>query len=1208
MKKLPIFSALFFTVLSLSAFAGRGGDTKQAAINNPILLPFSEQGSLCGANNDVDNIRSNGISTIYMSGRDWIYYFTAPESGEMNISLTNMYPIDPNSSLSVWENDIAEGKCIGSATHVSYAATGLMVNVTKGQSYFILVDNWPSPDCYDYTIGARYTQPSVVMAPCTNVDFESGNFTGWTGTQGSVTCGPVNAPTPNYVPGVAGLPSPQHTIMTGTGLDPCGGFPVVCPGGNVSVRMGNGQVSGNGAAQMQQTFTVSTTNSVFTYWYAAVVQDAYHLSNEQPFFRAEVLDQNGNPIPCGQYLVVGGPNIPGFSLSTTCGFQDVYYRPWTPVNVDLSAYIGQNITVRFTVGDCCYGGHYGYAYVDASCAPMQIMGNDTICFGSSTTLSAPAGSAQYLWSTGATTQNITVSPTTMTMYTCTLTSVINSQCQTVLQDTVWVIPSPTAAFTPTGGGACGGGTFTFTNSTTGAVSYTWNFGDGSPLDNQQSPTHTYTSPGTYTVTLIASGGGACADTVQQVVTINSNVTAQFQSTTVCLNNPTVFTDLSQGGPGNWNWNFGEPSSGPNNVSTLQNPSHTYSSPGTYTVTLIVSDPNNNCWDTTQVQVVVNPLPVAQFVATSVCIGNTTVFTDQSTISGGSITQWNWNFGDPNSGPNNISTLQNPSHTFTAAGNYSVILTVTSNNGCQSTITLPVTVYPNPVAAFTATTVCQNTPTGFNDISTGAISWAWNFGDPSSGPANTSALQNPTHSYTSAGTFTATLIVTGQGGCQDTTSVQVTVNPLPQSNFSATTVCVGLTTAFTDLSTVSSGTITQWSWNYGDGSPVGTVQNPAHQYMNAGTYTVTLTVTSSNGCTGSFQLPVTVNPLPNPGFTSTTVCVGGSTQFTDMSTIASGTITQWAWYFGDNTASALQNPSHTYTSAGTYTVSLITTSAAGCVDSISLQITVNPLPVVAFTADDTNGCVTHCVNFTDQSTVTSGTITQWFWDFGDGSTSTQQHPSHCYSVPGTYDITLTVTTSNGCSQTYTNYAYIIAYPLPTAEFNADPWVTTVVDPTIQFTDLSQSNIVSWYWTFGDGFDDSLQNPSHVYPNDNTGVHTYTVTLTVTNIYGCTDDVSHDVIINPEFTFFAPNCVTANGDGINDFFFTYGIGWKEYKLFIYDRWGNKIFWTDDMNKGWDARVMGGPSGDIVQEDTYVWKVYITDVFDKKHQYVGHVSVIK
>lgn len=1212
---LPLCLALFLG-FSAQTFA-QGGNTCAAAQAAPITIPFTANGSTCNGTDDINNLVSNcgSLPSIYTTGPDWFYYFCAPATQQVTISLNNINPCPAWSSISVWTGCPNATNCVAASTSTA-CSQGLTFSAVAAQCYFIMIDNWPTPACFSYTIDIQVLQPPPCNPQCTNADFETGTFAGWYGTYGTVSTSTPPAPCPNYNQAGVGLPSAQHTMMTGPALDLCGNFPVVCPGGNFSVMIGNGQTTGYGAGTIEQTFTVSNMTSSFQYSYAVVVQDASHTNQEQPFFRIEVFDAGGNPINCGQYLVVGGPSIPNF-FPAACSF-GTFYRPWTTVNIDLSAYISQCVTIRFTVGDCSQGGHFGYAYVDASCAPMQIIGSDTVCTGQSTQICAPPGGGSYLWNpTAATTQCITVSPTATTVYSVVVSDISNPSCQTTLYDTIYVIPGPTASFTAVPNPACAGGVVTVTNTSTGnATSWTWIWGDNTPNSNLQNPiSHNYTNSGTYTITLIASNG-ACSDTITQVVTLVGNpVVANATATAVCLNQATTFTDLTTGNPTFWQWNFGDASP----LDNTQNPTHIYGSPGQYTVTLISHSGNPACADTFQLVVTVHPLPAAAFIATTVCVGQPTVFTDQSSISSGNITAWSWNFGDPPSGPNNTSTLQNPTHVYTAAGNYNVVLTVTSNNGCQNTVNVQVTVYPLPVAAFNFTNVCMNNPMPFTDQSTGAAAWSWNFGDPNSGPLNNSNVQNPSHVFTSAGNYTVTLIVTSQGNCTDTITQQVTVFPGPTPQFIATTVCVGNPTNFTDQSTVTNGNITNWSWNFGDASPLDATQNPTHTYAAAGTYTVTLTVTSNNGCTSSSTLQVIVNPLPQVAFTANAVCVNSPTQFTDQSTIASGTIQSWAWNFGDpnsgpNNTSTLQNPTHIFSAAGNYTVSLVVTSAAGCVDSASIQVTVNPLPVPLLTANDTDGCAQHCVQFTDLSTVTTGTITGWVWDFGDGSpTSSAQNPSHCFDNTTqnviSYTVTLTVTTSAGCVSTITIPSYIDVYPIPVAAASATPSVTTILNTNIQFTDLSIGNPVSWYWTFGDGSNpDSTQNPSHTYPDENDGIHTYTVTLTIVNQWGCTSSTSLEVIINPEFTFYAPNCVTPNGDGVNEFFFTYGVGWKEYKLMIFDRWGDLIWWTEDMNKGWDAKVLHANSGKLVQEDVYVWKVVLTDVFDKKHTYIGHVSVIR
>ncbi|GAB4142387.1 MAG: hypothetical protein Fur0041_17510 [Bacteroidia bacterium] len=242
-----------------------------------------------------------------------------------------------------------------------------------------------------------------VMAPCTNMDFETGNFTGWTGSIGDNSLN-SNGPLQNVVPGLFSTTmdalltdcNARHTIMSSAGgNDPCGLFPVIAPGGNYSVRLGNTCANYQGEI-LEQTFTVGPSNTSFTYQYAVVLNDGGHSAGEQPYFRIEMFDQSGNLIPCTQYFVEASGSVPGF---VSCGV-GTFYKPWTTVNADLTGYQGQNVTIRFTVAGCIYAGHYGYAYVDASCLPYIISQSDSLCAGSSIVLSAPAGAQAYQWSTG----------------------------------------------------------------------------------------------------------------------------------------------------------------------------------------------------------------------------------------------------------------------------------------------------------------------------------------------------------------------------------------------------------------------------------------------------------------------------------------------------------------------------------------------------------------------------------------------------------------------------------------------------------------------------------------------------------------------------------------------------------------------------------------------------------------------------------------
>lgn len=1051
--------------------------------------------------------------------------------------------------------------------------------------------------------------PPTVQAPCTNMDFEAGNFTGWTGSVGDNSLS-SNGPLQNIVPGLQSTTmnallsdaSARHTIISSAfGNDPCGGFPGVAPGGNYSVRLGGTTANYQGEI-LEQTFTVAPGNTAFTYQYAVVLNDGGHSAGEQPYFKIEMFDQSGNLIPCSQYYVEASGTIPGFQ---TCGV-GTWYKPWTTVSINLLAYVAQNVTIRFTVAGCIYAGHYGYAYVDASCLPYSISQTDSLCQGSSIQIAAPPGAQSYSWApTGQTTDTITVS--TPGTYTVTMVSVTG--CPSSLTHVVAQHPQPTANFTFINPNCTPNVTFT-NNSTisTGSMTYVWDFGDGSPLSNTTSPSHTY-PPGNYTVTLIATGPGGCADTTSMVVNPANGGMAAFSATTVCMNSPTVFTDQSQPSSG-WHWDFGVTSL-TNDTSNLQNPTFTYPSPGTYTVTLTAQ--TTPCPSYITQVITVNPMPTASFSSNANCSNTTVTFSDLSTVTNpNTIASWSWNFGDPPSGGNNTSTVQSPTHVFSASGTYTVTLTVTSSSGCVSTINLPVSVGAPPVAAFTSTPVCTNTPMQFTNQSVSANSYFWDFGTVLT--TDTSSQASPSYIYTQAGTYTVTLISSAGSGCSDTATMQVTVNPGPAPSYTASQVCLGSATNFNNLSTVTVGSITNVHWDFGVTSMTNDTSNinaPIFAFPSAGTYNVTLTVTSNNGCQSVLTQAVTVNPLPTAAFTNGPACVNAQMAFTDLSTVVSGNVTSWSWDFGDGSPLGnSQNPSHGYgNSSSTYTVTLIVGTGFGCLDTVQQVVNISPTPVPLFVGDTLNGCAPLCVNFTDQSTVSTGTLTGWTWDFGDGSPfGYTQNPQHCYATAGTYSVTLTVTSNNGCAATLTIPNYITVYPQPVAAFTATPPVTSVLNTTIQFTDNSTGQPNNWVWDFGDFIGTStIQHPTYTYDNEIS--FTYTVSLIVTNQYGCTDTARMPVEIQPEFTFYIPNAFTPNGDGKNDLFFGTGIGIDKYDIWIFDRWGNMIFHGQSLNDFWDGRVhKAGSSLDICQEDVYVWKVALTDVFGKNHKYIGHVTLIK
>ncbi|MDT8357568.1 MAG: PKD domain-containing protein, partial [Methanomicrobiaceae archaeon] len=574
----------------------------------------------------------------------------------------------------------------------------------------------------------------------------------------------------------------------------------------------------------------------------------------------------------------------------------------------------------------------------------------------------------------------------------------------------------------------------------------------------------------------------------------------------------AFTDQSTGdGITAWKWSFGDGA-----TSSAQNPSHTYTAAGTYTVSLTVACADGTDTETKSGYITVRtPVPAAEFTAapTTGTYPLTVAFTDQS--NGDGITAWKWDFGDGTS-----STAQNPSHTYSVAGTYTVSLTVTNAGGTdtESKPSYIAVKTPAPSADFAADRTAGTYPLAvtFTDQSTGdgITGWKWNFGDGA-----TSTAQHPSHTYASTGTYTVSLTVTNAGGT-DTESkssyISVTA-PAPSAAFAGipTKGTYPLTVAFTDKSTGDG--INAWNWNFGDGTS-STAQNPSHTYTTAGTYTVSLTITGAGGSdkeTKSGYISVST-PAPSADFTAdlTTGKVPLGVYFADRS--AGDAITAWKWDFGDGTTSTAQNPSHTYNTAGTYTVSLTITNAGGTdTETKTGYITVKALnpPVADFTATPTKGKQDLKVQFTDTS---ANNPTAWKWDFGDGASSTLQHPAHTYTAAGTYTVSLTAANADG-SDTVMKTGYITVTELiqPVAAFTADP-VTGTAPLGVTFTDAS-TDASAWAWDFGDGAKSTAQNPAHTY----TDAGTYTVSLTVTSTDMLTDTATATVTalapVPPEAVF-------------------------------------------------------------------------------------------
>ncbi|MBK7031645.1 MAG: PKD domain-containing protein [Bacteroidales bacterium] len=316
------------------------------------------------------------------------------------------------------------------------------------------------------------------------------------------------------------------------------------------------------------------------------------------------------------------------------------------------------------------------------------------------------------------------------------------------------------------------------------------------------------------------------------------------------------------------------------------------------------------------------------------------------------------FWRPHLGSFNTSDLQNPTHTYAAAGNYTVSLKTYTANGCHDSVAYQLTILPLPVADFVFEAACQGNPAQFNPsgMALGTIaSWFWNFGD-----GNTSTLQAPSHIYTFAGTYSVTLSVTDTSGCSRSVTHPLTIVTPPVVNFDFNSPnCDDMAVQFNDLSTAPAGYIVRWTWDFGDGNTQSitfpSTASVSHTYTQGGTFNVSLWVKTSDSCSSLLSKTLTGLPKPSADFNHGSACLGASVSFTDASlSNTTGGITTWNWNFGDPTSgtfnsSTLQNPTHIFNTAGTYSVKLKVFIAGGCYDSIIMPVVVTPPPTVDFSA-------------------------------------------------------------------------------------------------------------------------------------------------------------------------------------------------------------------------------------------------------------------
>lgn len=723
-------------------------------------------------------------------------------------------------------------------------------------------------------------------------------------------------------------------------------------------------------------------------------------------------------------------------------------------------------------------------------------------------------------------------------------------------------PQGTFTFAPDSAG-CLPFTVSFDATSSNATSFTWDFGDGN-LGNGQNVVHDYNQLGNFFPALILQDANGCSFVIQGSSSIEVSPLAvdAGEDVTICREDS---TQLVATGGSTFSWSPATGLSNPDIANPMASPSVTTK----YYVTVM----EGACSNIDSVIVNIASTATANFSFNTVCEGDTTFFTDLSTDGGDSLIVWEWDFGD-----GFTSTLQSPAHVYAQGGTYTTSLHVATFNGCEHTYSTDVVVNSIPNAAFSVADVCLSDTSVFTDestIATGNItSWNWNLGD-----GTTFMTQNPSYIYSLDSTFTVSLVITADGGCSDSTAQTVTIHSVPQAAFSVEDVCITQTSVFSDSSAINNGSISNYDWNFGNGN-TSTSQNPTEVYATPATYTITLVTTSDFGCVDSVSHTTTVFPNPVSSFAATTDSSCTYPVSVSYSNTSSGA-SLYDWTFGNGDSSTVFAPSVVYDTAGDYNVTLLVTNQFGCTDDTSLVYHVYPIPVADFTISSAQGCQPLSITF---NTAISQNADFYEWNFHDGNTSTSSDPTNVFRVPGVYGVTLTVTGAGGCVDTVYYPNIITVFQNPYADFSYHVVNDPNIDGTTDFTNLS-SPIVASHWDFGDDSTSNEMNPTHQYGN----YGDYLVTLIVTDSLGCVDTTLINIYVDYFGGLWVPNAFIPTGEDGYNTFLPRGTGLISYNMQIYDTWGNLLFETDKLENGQPAEGWNGiHKGALLPQDAYVWHI--------------------
>ncbi|MBI5219271.1 MAG: gliding motility-associated C-terminal domain-containing protein [Bacteroidia bacterium] len=933
--------------------------------------------------------------------------------------------------------------------------------------------------------------------------------------------------------------------------------------------------SSNGSA------TVTAGSGTPPYSYLWSGGQATSSINNQPAgaYTVTVTDNAGCTVTdVGNISSVGGPTVTvtvtdaqcnsnnGTATVSASGGNPPYVYLWSTgsANQTITGLSGGSYTVSVTDANSCVS--TGTATITQPPSVAVQISNPVMisCFGASNGSATANGSAgtppySYLWSNG----QAAATATTLPAGTNTVTITDSNGCMNTASINI-TQPSALNATIAGTNNLCNGDNTGSANLTvsggTPSYSYFWSNGQTTEdINNLQA--------GSYIVTV--TDNNSCTITSNVVLTQPSAMNSQISNqTNVSCNGGTdgnaTVTTIGGTQPYTYSWST-TPVQTTATASSL--------TAGTYTVT--VTDANN-CTSTTNAIITEHSVLSSSITSTDASCFNGNSGSAQLTVIGGALPYtFNWSNG---ANTQDVTGLN--------AGTYTV--QIFDANLCNITDTVTIT---QPTAIIITTGTITN-PSCYGGSNGSAIISA-SGGIP---PYTYSWSSNPSWNQPSISTLStgvSTVTVTDANGCYAAQNITLTEpQRLSVTPSADPTICLG--SSATLSVTAMGGTPPYfYHWNNNETTSSITVSPATTTLYNC-------YVTDANNCMSGVQI-ITVNIFPHVSLQAmvfeNSICPDDST---GIYITATNGVSPYMFYLLNGTF-ITPTPLYYVSPQQTQQFTIIVKDQCNSTDTASVTINVYPLPGLNITADKFEGCIPLTVYFHETSLNAGQSYTWNFDDLDENNLSHSKNPVHVFTTPGAYDISLTVTSADGCiiDTTYTNF--ILVYPVPDARFIYSPAIPNILKPVVYFTNLSSGNIGN-YWLFGDGESSLATNPEHVYKD----VGSYTVTLIAITDKGCKDTLTQQVNVEDYLTIYAPSAFSPDQDGKNDVFLVFGSGIMEnsFSLMIFDRWGEKIFESDDINKGWDGKIKGKK----VQVGTYVWIAVFKDFAGNEKTATGKVSVIR